>query len=65
MIQKTSAHGSAEPQLRNACVSFWSVKAELGLRGPGKEGPVFFKIWHDKHLFENENLKRQLQGQLK
>jgi len=46
MIQKTSAPGSAEPQLRNACVSFWSVKAELGLRGPGKEGLVFFKVWY-------------------
>ncbi|NBV34568.1 MAG: hypothetical protein EBR81_12470, partial [Proteobacteria bacterium] len=34
----------AEPQLRNACLSFWSVKAELGLRVPGREGPVFFKI---------------------
>jgi len=42
---KTSAPGSAEPQLRNDYVSFWSVKAELGLRGPRREGPVFFKIW--------------------
>jgi len=32
---KTSAPGSAEPQLRNGCLGFWSVKAELGLRGPG------------------------------
>jgi len=45
---KTSASGSAEPQLRNACLSVSSVKAELGLRGPGREGPVFFKIWHNK-----------------
>jgi|GEM_PF-4513546 len=30
-----SAPGSAEPQLRNGCLGFWSVKAELGLRGPG------------------------------
>gem|GEM_PF-1773898 len=50
MIQKTSAPGSAEPQLRNACLSFWSVKAELGLRVPGREGPVFFKIWYDTPL---------------
>jgi len=47
MIQKTSAPGSAEPQLRNACLSFWSVEAELGLRVPGKEEPVFFKIWYE------------------
>ena len=33
--------------LRNACLSFWSVKAELGLRVPGREGPVFFKIWYN------------------
>jgi len=46
MIQKTAAPGSAEPQLRNAFLSFWSVKAELGLRVPGREGPVFFKIWY-------------------
>ena len=32
-------------QLRNACLGFWSLKAELGLRGLGREGPVFFKIW--------------------
>jgi len=51
MIQKTSAPGSAEPQLRNACLSFWSVKAELGLRGPGSEGPVFLKIWYDTVSF--------------
>ncbi|MEI7774663.1 MAG: hypothetical protein WCK17_07785, partial [Verrucomicrobiota bacterium] len=39
--------GTAEPQLRKECLSFWSVKAELGLRGPGREGS-FFKIWdHD------------------
>jgi len=44
---KTSAPGSAEPQLRNACLSFWSVEAELGLRVPGKEGPVFLKIWYN------------------
>jgi len=44
MIQKTSAPGTAEPQLRNACLSFWSAKAELGLRGPRKDGAVFFKI---------------------
>jgi len=43
---KTSAPGTAEPQLRNDCLSFWSVKAELGLRGPGGEGPVFLKIWY-------------------
>jgi len=48
MIQKTSAPGSAEPQLRNACLSVWSVKAELGLRVPGREGPVSFKIWNNK-----------------
>jgi|GEM_PF-3123173 len=36
----------AQPQLRNDCLSFWSVKAELGLRGPRREGPVFFKIWY-------------------
>ena len=53
MIQKTSAPGSAEPQLRNACLSFWSVEAELGLRVPGKEGPVFFKIWYKAQLREN------------
>jgi len=35
---KTSVPGSAEPQLRNGCLSFWSVKAELGLRGPGRGG---------------------------
>ena len=46
MIQETSAPGSAEPQLRNACPSFWGVKAELGLRVPGREEPVFFKIWY-------------------
>gem|GEM_PF-585932 len=44
VIQKTLAPGSAEPQLRNACLSFWSVRAELGLRVPGREGPVFFEI---------------------
>gem|GEM_PF-1819997 len=44
MPQKTSAPGSAEPQLRNACLRFWSVKAELGLRGPRRERPVFLKI---------------------
>jgi len=27
---KPSVPGSAEPQLRNGCLSFWSVKAELG-----------------------------------
>jgi hypothetical protein len=43
---KTSALGSGEPQRRNHCLSFWSVKAELGLRGPGREGPVFSKIWY-------------------
>jgi hypothetical protein len=32
---KTSAPGSAEPQLRNGCLSLWSVKAELG-RALGK-----------------------------
>jgi hypothetical protein len=37
-------------QLRNACLSFWSVKAELGLRGPRREGPVFFKIWYENAL---------------
>ncbi len=46
MIQKTSAPGSAEHQLRNACLGFWSVKAELGLRVPGRGGPVIFKIWY-------------------
>ncbi len=46
MIQETSAPGSAEPQLRNACPNFWGVKAELGLRVPGREEPVFFKIWY-------------------
>gem|GEM_PF-6121960 len=29
-----------------ACVSFWSVKAELGLRGPRKDGAVFLEIWY-------------------
>gem|GEM_PF-3032654 len=43
---KTSAPGTAEPQLRNDCLSFWSIKAELGLRGPRREGPVSFKIWY-------------------
>ncbi len=41
---KSSVPGSAEPQLRHDCLSFWSVKAELGLRGPGREGPLYFKI---------------------
>gem|GEM_PF-6308257 len=45
VTQKTAAPGSAEPQLCNACLGFWSVKAELGLRVPGREGPVSFKIW--------------------
>jgi len=35
---KPSVPGSAEPQLRNGCLSFWSVKAELGLRSPGRGG---------------------------
>jgi len=44
---KTLAPGTAEPQLRNGCLSFWSVKVELGLRGPGGEEPVFLKICYD------------------
>jgi quinoprotein glucose dehydrogenase len=31
-----------------ACPSFWGVKAELGLRVPGREEPVFFKIWYEE-----------------
>gem|GEM_PF-1178334 len=45
---KTSALGSAEPQLRNGCLGFWSVKAELGLRGPRREchsGQTLFKAF--------------------
>jgi len=56
MIQKTSAPGSAEPQLRNACLSFWSVEAELGLRVPGKEEPVFFKIWYKSSVVRKEKI---------
>jgi len=62
---KTSAPGSAEPQLRNACLSFWSGKAELGLHGPRREGPIFLKIWYytpfEKPKIENEGptLKRK------
>ena len=36
----TSVPGSAEPQLRTGYLSFWSVKAELGLRGPRRERKV-------------------------
>jgi len=60
MIQKTSAPGSAEPQLRKDCLSFWSVKAELGLRGPGGRRTSFFQdlVFHENGIQPNPSVKR-------
>ena len=52
MIQKTSAPGTAELGLRFDAPKAETGITELGLRGPRKDGAVFFKIWCNKCVWK-------------